>query len=157
MRKLFYGISILLLSVLLFLLFAPTDVDPIAWQSPPAPSMTGGPYASNHLLAGIEQIAGGVGRGPEAIALDAENRIYTGFDDGRVARFAADGSGYTLLARTGGRPLGVVLHADGRIFVCDANRGLLQISSDGAVKVLADRAEGQPFRFTAVKRSCSSL
>ncbi len=90
----------------------------------------------------------GVGKGPEAIAFDAQGRITTGFVDGRVVRFEPDGSGYTLLANTGGRPLGVFIHPDGSVIVCDANRGLLKVDQGGKITVLSAEAEGVPFRFT---------
>ena len=82
----------------------------------------------------------------QAIAFDAQGRIYTGFVDGRVARFEPDGSGYALLANTGGRPLGIFIHPDGAVIVCDANRGLLKIGQDGKITVLAAEADGGPLR-----------
>ena len=48
-----------------------------------------------------------------------------------------DGSGYTLIANTGGRPLGVFIHPDGSVIVCDAKQGLLKVSEDGQIAVLA--------------------
>lgn len=129
-------------AVLAFLLFSPTRVEPVAWEPRPAPATDAGPYARNELLKGIERIARGTGKGPEAIAFDAQGRVYAGFEDGRVARFEADGSGYTLLANTGGRPLGVFVHPDGSVIVCDAKKGLLKVSEGGQVAVLATSAVG---------------
>ena len=132
-------------AVLAYLLFSPIRVEPVAWQPQPAPSSAAGPYARNELLKGIERIAGGIGKGPESIAFDAQGRVYAGLDDGRIARFEADGSGYTLIANTGGRPLGVFIHPDGSVIVCDAKKGLLKVSEGGQVAVLAAGVNGVPF------------
>ncbi len=145
MRKIIVFILALLLPLSAYLFFAPIDAEPVAWQAPPMPSFETGPYARNTLLAGIERIAQNIGKGPEAVAFDGEGRIYTGFDDGRIARFEADGTGYTLLANTGGRPLGMSMHPDGSVIVCDAMKGLLRVGQDGKITVLATSAEGVPF------------
>lgn len=147
MRRLFIGILVVLALVAAYLLFAPLGVSPVAWQPQPAPPMDHGLYARNRLLAGIERIAQGAGSGPEAVALDAAGRIYTGFDDGRVARFNPDGGGYKLLANTDGRPLGIVAHPAGYAIVCDAKRGGLLRVDLGRVDVLSYEAGGVPFGF----------
>lgn len=49
------------------------------------------------------------------------------------------------VAHTGGRPLGIEEHPDGRLVVCDAVRGLLAVDPrTGGVEVLATEADGQP-------------
>jgi sugar lactone lactonase YvrE len=144
-----FGIGLAVIAaVVAFLSFAPVDVDPVAWQAPPPPSLESGSYAKNELLKGIERIAQGAGVGPEAIAFDAQGRLHTGFDDGRVALFEPDGGGYKLLANTGGRPFGIFVHPDGDVIVCDGDRGLLKIDGRGGIDVLAASAEGVRFHFT---------
>ncbi|MBL1097536.1 SMP-30/gluconolactonase/LRE family protein [Streptomyces coffeae] len=90
--------------------------------------------------------------GPEHVALDTEGRILTGTADGAVRRLtlspARDRAGSEVIARTGGRPLGLAPSPDGGVLVCDARRGLLAVSpADGAVRVLADEVDGEPLRF----------
>jgi sugar lactone lactonase YvrE len=147
MRRVLHVILVIAAIILAYLSFAPIDVEPVAWAPPAPPSLESGPYARNDLLKGVERIAKGAGKGPEAIAFDAQGRIYTGFVDGRVARFDADGGGYTLLANTGGRPFGVFIHPDGGVIVCDSNKGLLKIDGEGKIAVLTAEADGVPFRF----------
>lgn len=147
MRPLLITFFGLLGAVLAYLLFAPIRVEPVAWQPQRAPSSAAGPYARNDLLKGIERIARGIGKGPEAIAFDAQGRVYTGLEDGRIARFEEDGGGYTLIANTGGRPLGVFVHPDGGVIVCDAKKGLLKAGQDGQIAELATGVNGVPFRF----------
>jgi sugar lactone lactonase YvrE len=147
MRRILHVVLVIVAIVLAYLSFAPIDVQPVAWTAPSPPPTDVGPYARNDLLKGAERIASGIGKGPEAIAFDAQGRIYTGFEDGRVARFEPDGGGYTLLANTGGRPFGVFVHPDGSVIVCDASKGLLKIDESGKITMLTPEAEGVPFRF----------
>jgi sugar lactone lactonase YvrE len=147
MARILVTAVVLLAAVAAYLLLAPIDIDPVAWEPPPAPPSDRGPYAKNDLLKSIERIATGIGTGPEAVAFDAQGRIYAGFEDGRVARFAPDGSGYDMLANTSGRPLGLAIHPDGSVIVCDADQGLLRISAEGQLGILSNTAEGVPFRF----------
>ena len=91
----------------------------------------------------------GIGVGPETTARDAQGRLYAGLLDGRILRFNPDGTNVETFADTGGRPLGLAFDALGDLIVCDATRGLLRVSADGAsVTVLADSHDGVPFRVT---------
>lgn len=137
---------LVLLGVGLFL--ATPRPDPVAWTPPVAPSLTAGPYATNERLNGIRRIAAIHAKGPESVAVGTDGTLYTGFEDGRVARFAADGSDYRLIANTGGRPLGIALHPSGDLIVADAKKGLLRVSLKGSGRVLTETADGEPFGFT---------
>lgn len=142
-------IVILLAATLLaYLLVWPVPITPEVWTPPPAPSLEQGPYAVNDKLRGVQRLADGVGRGPEAIAFDAAGRVYSGLHDGRVFSMASDGSDCRVLANTGGRPLGLSVADDGSVFVADAIKGLLRLDPGGEVKVLANWAEGIGFGFT---------
>lgn len=145
----FIGRALLLAAVLLvaFLLLAPTKVQPTAWSPAAPPSLKEGPYAVNDRLKGIERLAVGQGIGPETVIVDADGRLYTGYLDGRVASFAADGGDYRLIANTGGRPLALARHPDGSLIVIDAWKGLLRIDAQGQIKVLSTSANGLPFGF----------
>lgn len=88
------------------------------------------------------------GHGPEDVVLDAQGRIYTGVDDGRVLRFTPDGSGWEVIADTGGRPLGLELYGEDELLICDARAGLLVVPlAGGAVQTLATSALGLDFVF----------
>lgn len=94
------------------------------------------------------------GRGPEDVVTAPDGGVLTGVEDGRILRLDGLGDPDTArvreLARTGGRPLGLELLTDGDLLVCDAERGLLRVGlADGAVRVLADSAEGEPLRFAS--------
>jgi sugar lactone lactonase YvrE len=92
------------------------------------------------------------GRGPEDVVADARGRVLTGVEDGRILRVDRLTGPATprveVLAETGGRPLGLELHPDGTLLVCDAERGLLCVDIDrGTVRVLADSVAGEKLRF----------
>lgn len=107
-----------------------------------------GVYAPNTRLEVVERIGSGVDWGPEDVDVDGTGRILGGMEGGRIVRFEPDGSRYEAFADTGGRPLGLDFDADGNLVVADAHRGLLSISEDGHITVLATEAGGVPFRLT---------
>ena len=129
-----------------YLAFGPVSIDPVAWTPPPAPAMTG-KYAPNDALVRVRRLADGYGPGPEDIAIGPGGAIYTGYEDGRIVRFDKDGNQPKLIADTKGRPLGIAMAPDGGLYVADANMGLLKVSENGGVSVLATEADGVKFRF----------
>ncbi|WP_326615765.1 SMP-30/gluconolactonase/LRE family protein [Streptomyces decoyicus] len=90
-------------------------------------------------------------QGPEDVVADAEGRIFTGSADGTLWRLTLSDTGVgraVAVARTGGRPLGLEPTPDGRLLVCDAQRGLLRVDpQDGTVGVLANKLGGESLRF----------
>ncbi|MEW2087313.1 SMP-30/gluconolactonase/LRE family protein [Streptomyces sp. NPDC005283] len=94
------------------------------------------------------------GSGPEDVVVDTAGRVLTGTADGRILRITlpSRGTGGSVeeVARTGGRPLGLEVLSDGRLLVCDAERGLLRLAPETGgtpVEVLADSVDGAPLRF----------
>ncbi len=144
MNKLLW-ILVLVAGLAAYLLFWPVPIEPVAWNPPTPPPASAYPY--NEQLKGIERLAEGVGHGPEGVLIDAQGRIYAGFDDGRVMRFAPGDNAGELLANTGGRPLGMGFGPKGELLAADAVKGLVQIHADGRVQVLSTTADGVPFKF----------
>ncbi|MEK6787505.1 MAG: SMP-30/gluconolactonase/LRE family protein [Pseudomonadota bacterium] len=132
-----------------YLLFAPTDIDPASWTPPVAPSLEEGEFKQNSRLAGIERFGKGLElHGPEAVLADAQERILTGLQDGRIVRLSVDGKSLETLAHTGGRPLGLAWHPDGRLIIADGIKGLLALNvSNGELTVLSTESDGVPFGF----------
>jgi hypothetical protein len=55
--------------------------------------------------------------------------------------------GVETFVQTGGRPLGIKFDAGGNLIVADAFRGLLSVSPEGKVTVLADTVNGERMLF----------
>ncbi|MDO9623538.1 MAG: SMP-30/gluconolactonase/LRE family protein [Pseudomonas sp.] len=146
MNKLLGLLALLIAATAIYLAITPSPIDPLAWQAPPAPAMTG-VLEPNDTLMKAELLGRGQLHGPEDTAVDAQGRVYAGLHDGRIVRIEADGSVATF-ADTRGRPLGMDFDASGQLIVADAYKGLLSIDPQGQIKVLTTEAEGLPFKFT---------
>ena len=101
------------------------------------------------------------GAGPEDVLIAEDGSVLTGVDDGRILRLDPETSQVTVVADTGGRPLGLEWLPDGRLLVCDAEMGLLTVEINrgserpptgmpttgmGKVETLVDHVDGQQVR-----------
>lgn len=132
--------------LVVYFLFWPVPIDPVAWHPPPAPELTG-TYAQNNELAKIQRLPVN-GYAPEDVAIDSQDRLYCGTDDGQIFRLQPDGSRPEVFSHTYGRPLGLVFDRAGNLIVADAIKGLLSIAADGSITVLSTQADGVPFHCT---------
>ena len=132
---------------LAYLAFWPVPIEPAAWTPPAAPSLTG-TYQQNDRLAGTERLSLGPGFAPEDVAIDSEQRIYAGFDDGRIIRLQRDGRRPELFADTKGRPLGLKFDGAGNLIIADAVKGLLSVDHAEVISVLSTTVDGIPLRVT---------
>ena len=153
-RRLLLFLTIPIAIIILYLIFWPVPISPQAWTPPPAPPLTM-QYQQNSELARVERLSLGTGSttpgggyAPEDVAFDAQNRIYSGVDDGRIIRLQADGTRPEVFSNTHGRPLGLAFDSNGNLIVADAIKGLLSITPDGSVTVLTTGADGLPFGCT---------
>ncbi|MBU0882933.1 MAG: SMP-30/gluconolactonase/LRE family protein, partial [Gammaproteobacteria bacterium] len=146
MKKLFGLLVALIAAMAIYLVITPSPIDPLAWDAPAPPAMTG-VLEPNDTLMKTELLGRGQVHGPEDTAVDAQGQVYSGLHDGTIVRIKADGSVETF-ANTQGRPLGMDFDATGNLIVADAYKGLLSIDAQGQIKVLTTEAEGVPFKFT---------
>lgn len=116
-------------------------IHPVRWQPPPieklpdmpAPSITVVPLPGN---------------GPEDVVVDPDGQLWTGLEDGRIVRISPDGGEPTVVADTGGRPLGLHIARDGRVLICDSYRGLLALDPASAtLDVLVESVGGRRLKF----------
>lgn len=143
-KKLIASFVVLILAAALaYLFFAPVPITPGTWTPPAAPALTG-QYQQNTRLSNTLRMSLGDSHKPEDIAFDAQDRLYAGFEDGNIVQLEPDGS-FRVFANTQGRPLGLVFDRTGNLIVADAIKGLLSISQDSEIKVLATEADGVKF------------
>ena len=124
-------------------LLASTYLDPIVFDTDAVQGMDGlmpGDIAPK--LSGAELIGVGKIDGPEDVALDADDNLYCGTRDGHIMRIAApDYKEVSVLANTGGRPLGLTFDSEQRIVTCISGMGLVRVTLDGKVELLTDQTE----------------
>ncbi|HET6939465.1 MAG TPA: SMP-30/gluconolactonase/LRE family protein [Nocardioides sp.] len=69
--------------------------------------------------------------------------VFTGTEDGAIWRVSPDGARVDRVAAIGGRPMGIELEADGRLLVCEADRGLVRVDpGSGTVETVLESAAG---------------
>jgi sugar lactone lactonase YvrE len=140
-RQLPFALLSTALVMLAYCLFWPAPIDPMVWQPAIIPRTV-----PNRRLSGVRSLPD-VGPGPESVAIGRDGRLYTGLQDGRVVRMLAGGSGVETFVQTGGRPLGMKFDAAGNLLVADAFRGLLSVSPERRVTVLAASVNGERMLF----------
>lgn len=134
------------IALVLYFLFWPVPIRPVAWEAPSNPGYTG-LFAANERLTAMQPVDVLGEHGPESIATDEAGRLYFATGSGWIVRTDSLGQNAERWANTGGRPLGMAFDASGTLWVADANRGLLSVSPSGAVLVMATEAGGSPIRY----------
>ena len=134
-------ITLALVGVWLLPQWAP--VQAVSWSPPPNPGLTG-VYSPNQALAELTLMP--VGPAPEHVACDNSGVLYTALDGGAVLRRASSGE-WNQLGTTEGRPLGLRPDDQGGLWIADSIKGLLHMSAEGAVRLLADKIGDEPLRF----------
>lgn len=116
-------------------------IHPVRWQPPPVEPLPA-------LPAPDVRVVPVPGHAPEDVVVDTAGRLWTGVDDGRILALTSEGADATVVADTGGRPLGLTAGADGTLLICDSPRGLLRLTPDsGAVEPLVETVAGRHLRF----------
>lgn len=128
-------------------LLASTYLDPVSLDAGKVEGMRGlMPDEIAPRLARAEVLAAGQVDGPEDVILDKDSNLYCGNRDGRILRIAApDHSNVSVLAKIGGRPLGLAFDREGRLVACVAGMGLVRVTMEGAVELLTDQTERSLF------------
>ena len=146
MMKILKSIGLILLVLLAYLLLWPVPIKPAKWTPPAAPELIG-KYAPNDKLAAIEHVFDGECRGCEDVAVDSTGAIYGGNEGGDIIKMTPDGKA-SVLANTGGRPLGLHIDNQGNVLVADAIKGLLSVAQTGKITTLSTTHNDVSFLFT---------
>ena len=132
------GLGLVLIAAVAYLFAWPVPAEPVSWVAPVAPGYVG-PHAPNSRLAKLRTIDIGAETGPEHMAIGPDGKLYAAMNAGVLLRMDPDGGNRETFANTGGRVLGFDFDAQGRMIAADAMKGLLAITSDGAIRLLTDR------------------
>lgn len=146
MKKAAWVLGVVLLVLAAYLGLWPVPIEPVSWNAPAAPGYAG-PHAVNNRLAGLQVISLGSEEGPEHIVIARDGKLYTTVVSGNILRMNQDGSAQEVFANTGGRVLGFDFDAAGNLIAADTVKGLLSITPDKKVTVLADKVGDDPIRY----------
>jgi sugar lactone lactonase YvrE len=142
MRLTLASIAVALLAGTAYLLLWPVPIQPVAWQAPANPGLTG-VFATNDRLRAARPLGIGAHEGPEDIAPGPDGHLYATTLDGTILRIDARGA-HSVYANTGPRPLGIEMDGDGTLIVANAFRGLQRIARDGSVTDILTEVDGRP-------------
>lgn len=121
-----------------------TSITPNRWTPPKAPARAREERSTATVPVRVYDLPAS---GPEDVVVDDQGQVYSGLIDGSIVRVSADGERVTVIANTGGRPLGLRLHA-GTLLICDSHRGLLRLDlGTGGIETLVDAINGEPLVF----------
>ncbi|MEV6324686.1 SMP-30/gluconolactonase/LRE family protein [Nocardia sp. NPDC051787] len=124
-----------------------TTMRPQRWTPPPPPARAR-QTRSIPPLPEVRRIEL-PGTGPEDVVFSPDGRIVAGTDDGSILSIDPAAGDVRELANTGGRPLGLHADADGRVLICDFERGLLELDAEGTLTVLVDEVDGERLPFAS--------
>jgi len=146
LKRISWTAAMALLTLVGYLFLWPVPVRPVSFPVPQAPGYAG-VHAVNQRLSGLQNIDLGGEVGPEHVAFGRDGKLYASVAGSKVLRMNADGSAQQVFASTGGRVLGFDFDAAGKLIAADAYKGLLEIATDGRVRVLADKVGDDPIRY----------
>jgi len=137
----YYKLTIgLITSLVAFLLLWPTDIDPVAWTAPEAPTPS-----SDNRLSGVELLQF-PNAGPEDLALAPNGTLYTSSLDGTIYEISE--AKLTPILNTGGRPLGLEWSAYYQsLVIADAINGLGIVSSNSSVNWVSTHVADTPILY----------
>jgi sugar lactone lactonase YvrE len=146
MRRIF-SYFILALLIALIALYAISPIRPVIWE-PDADAGLKNMFSVNDALNSLEVIGASRLAKPEDLVVTDDGTVYTGLISGDIVSFNVDSpNDITVVANTGGRPLGIRVDSAGDLIVSDAMKGLLKVTLGGEVSVLVNQYQGRLLRF----------
>jgi sugar lactone lactonase YvrE len=146
MKRIGWTLLLAVLALAAYLSWWPVPIHAVSWQAPAPPGYSGA-HSVNRKLAGLNLIPLGGEAGPEHVVLGRDGKLYAAMASGNIVRMNPDGSAQEVFVHTGGRVLGFDFDAAGRLIAADAVKGLLAITPDKKISVLADKVGDDPIRY----------
>lgn len=146
MRRILLFLSVLLGLVIATLYSLPNKISAVPWQAPQNKGFKG-IFASAESLTPLQLISMNGHNGPEDLAIGPNGEIVVPSAQGYLLKLNVDKNVFEPWLYTGGFPLGVRFAANGDLWVADARLGLLRVSSDKTIELVANQHDGLPFGF----------
>lgn len=146
MKKLAAAVLAPLTLLLLYLLFWPVPVSPVAWDAPQNHGLVD-PYAPDDRLSLSKPVSIGDFEGPEDVTGGSDGYLYVSTKSGHIIRGRGNRPVFEILADVGGRPLGLEFGSDGFLYIANAPLGLQRVSADGSVETLVTEFKGDPIHY----------
>lgn len=151
MKRVILSISILFLLSFLLLGFSACQLKPLTW-TPPIPPAFEGDLSLNQKLQNIQKVSLEGWFGAEDIIFDDEGNLYTGvhkgaadFSDGKILKITPKGEA-AVFYDAGSWVAGLHFDALGNLIALSHKQGLIRISPDQEVEILASHdEEGEAF------------
>ena len=129
-----------------YLNFWPTPIEPKRWDSPKNAGYIGA-FRQNSSLEELTFLDISGTHGPEGLALGNDGMIYASSNEGWILQHNPRTGGIDRWLTTGGRPLGIAVDQESNLLVADAFLGLLSISPNQTITILANRVNGSPIKY----------
>ncbi|MEL7215886.1 MAG: SMP-30/gluconolactonase/LRE family protein [Pseudomonadota bacterium] len=142
--RLFATVFVLLLGAS-YLFMTPAGLEPVAWEPPDNPGLTG-VFEPNDRLAGatLARLRGSTG--PEDVAVHPEDgSVWTLTRDGELWRL--DEARAVAVGRISDGALGLEFGADGALYITDVHLGVLRWTPGGGSERVVSQLEGVPLTF----------
>ena len=146
MKKLFITLIVFLSAALLYFAAWPVPIEPVSWNAPEDRGFTG-VFKPNNRLKNIELLSMENNHGPEDLAINSQGNIYASTHEGNIVKLKADDKKFETWIKTSGKPLGIEFDLNDNLIVADGIKGLLSISTDKKITILAKMADGIPIGF----------
>lgn len=149
--RVFASIAGSLLGATTFWMMWPAPFEPLHWDEPTPPEMTG-PISPDDRLAAAQPVHLGAPGAGEGLAIDADGRVYFGTAEGRVGRLnpADEHDGWQIedLAHIADTPIMGLQWIDDRTLGLAANSGLMALDAETLeVRSLSTGSPSRPFGF----------
>jgi len=138
-------LALLFFLLVIYLLCWPVPFNPQSWEVPSS-SFQEARFKVNGKLKGVTRIPINNGIGPETIATDSLNQLYTGLRNGTIIKLTKEGN-IEQYGKTYTSAMGLCFDEYQNLIIADKEKGLVVLKPDGTLETILSEFEGKPFTF----------
>ena len=145
MKRFLYTAGGTISVLVLYFLFWPVPIDPVAYRAPDSPAYSGA-FAQNRILSKLQLINLPGGSPAESIMLGPDRQLYAAQLNGKIARFRSR-SPARVWTSIGGLPTGTDFDRAGNLWIADSVRGIVRVTPNGSHQVVCRSLDGLPLQY----------